>query len=72
MATCNACNIVFTPDEIRAHYATPLHNANLKRRVAELPPVTPAAFARLTAEAGARDAARAASAVLEAEWEVSS
>lgn len=62
--TCNACNIYFGADaDIRAHYAEPFHTTNLKRRVAEMAPLTPAAFARMAAEEEARVAARAAAIV---------
>lgn len=62
--TCNACNIYFGADaDIRAHYAEPFHTTNLKRRVAEMAPLTPAAFARMAAEEEARVAARAAAVV---------
>ncbi|XP_060581493.1 cytoplasmic 60S subunit biogenesis factor ZNF622-like isoform X2 [Ruditapes philippinarum] len=38
--TCNACRVVFPDAEIqRAHYKTDWHRYNLKRKVAELPPV---------------------------------
>ena len=59
---CNACGVAFSVDEIRAHYATPLHHTNLKRRVADLPPITASAFARLAAESDARESVRAAEA----------
>ena len=61
--TCNACNIVFSADsDIRSHYATPLHTTNLKRRVADMAPLTAAAFSRMSAEEDARVAARSAAA----------
>ena len=39
--TCIACRVVFVDPELqRAHYKTDWHRYNLKRKVAELPPVT--------------------------------
>ena len=39
--TCLACRVVFKDAENqRAHYKTDWHRYNLKRKVAELPPVT--------------------------------
>ena len=39
--TCLACHIAFaTPDHQRDHYRTDWHKYNLKRKVAELPPIS--------------------------------
>jgi hypothetical protein len=39
--TCLACQVVFpTAESQRVHYVTDWHRYNLKRKVAELPPVT--------------------------------
>ena len=44
--TCLACHVAFpTAPEQRVHYKTEWHRYNLKRKVAELPPVTEASFA---------------------------
>lgn len=43
--TCLNCNVKFqTPDIQRDHYKTDWHRYNLKRRVADLPPVTAEEF----------------------------
>jgi len=43
--TCIACNVVFTDAEIqRSHYKTDWHRYNLKRKIAELPPITEIEF----------------------------
>ncbi|CAJ0596933.1 unnamed protein product [Cylicocyclus nassatus] len=43
--TCVACHLVFkTPELQREHYRTDWHRYNLKRQVAELPPVTDEQF----------------------------
>ncbi|CAG8442305.1 11973_t:CDS:2 [Rhizophagus irregularis] len=43
--TCLACQVVFTTAESqRVHYGTDWHRYNLKRKVAELPPVTSEVF----------------------------
>ncbi|KAL2096985.1 hypothetical protein ACEWY4_006192 [Coilia grayii] len=39
--TCISCRVVFTDGEVqRAHYKTDWHRYNLKRKVADMPPVT--------------------------------
>ena len=39
--TCLACTVVFEDADIqRAHYKTDWHRYNLKRKIAELPPIT--------------------------------
>ena len=39
--TCISCRVAFAEPELqRAHYKTDWHRYNLKRKVAELPPVT--------------------------------
>ena len=39
--TCISCRVAFAEAELqRAHYKTDWHRYNLKRKVAELPPVT--------------------------------
>jgi pre-60S factor REI1 len=48
--------------DIKAHYGTAFHTANLKRRVAELAPLTAETFARLSAERAAAAAASEAAA----------
>ncbi|CAD5113021.1 DgyrCDS2223 [Dimorphilus gyrociliatus] len=43
--TCITCRVAFPePDLQRAHYKTDWHRYNLKRKVAEMPPVTATAF----------------------------
>lgn len=43
--TCLACQVVFTTAESqRVHYGTDWHRYNLKRKVAELSPVTSEVF----------------------------
>ncbi len=43
--TCTSCSVVFKEPELqRQHYKTDWHRYNLKRKVAELPPVTLDAF----------------------------
>ena len=43
--TCFACRVMFdVADAQRAHYKTDWHRYNLKRKVAELPPVTHGEF----------------------------
>ena len=45
--TCLACQIAFYSAELqRDHYATDWHRYNLKRKVAELPPITSEVFAQ--------------------------
>ena len=45
MYTCITCQVAFVdPDLQRAHYKTDWHRYNLKRKVAELPPVTADGF----------------------------
>ncbi|XP_018327412.1 zinc finger protein 622 [Agrilus planipennis] len=45
--TCVACGVVFSDPELqRSHYKTDWHRYNLKRKVAELPPVSSEEFAR--------------------------
>jgi pre-60S factor REI1 len=44
-ATCMTCRLTFASlDDQREHYKTDLHKFNLKRKVAELPPVTAQQF----------------------------
>lgn len=44
--TCLTCQVAFhTADRQRTHYRTDWHRYNLKRKVAELAPVTAEAFA---------------------------
>jgi pre-60S factor REI1 len=44
--TCLACQVAFyTADDQRDHYRTDWHRYNLKRRVADMPPVTAQVFA---------------------------
>ncbi len=39
--TCSTCSVVFKDTELqREHYKTDWHRYNLKRKVAEMPPVT--------------------------------
>ena len=60
---CNACNIALLDDaDVRAHYSSALHAVNLKRRVADIAPLSAATFARLSAEQVAADRAREAAA----------
>lgn len=43
--TCITCRLTFPdPELMRTHYKGELHRFNLKRRVAQLPPVTEAVF----------------------------
>ena len=43
--TCLACNVIFDDAEAqRSHYKTDWHRYNLKRKVAELPPITSGEF----------------------------
>ena len=43
--TCLGCSVIFTDAEIqRYHYKTDWHGYNLKRKIAELPPVTEEEF----------------------------
>ncbi|KAJ1823099.1 pre-60S factor rei1 [Coemansia sp. RSA 2598] len=45
--TCMACQVAFySADQQRTHYRTDWHRYNLKRKVAELPPVTAESFAQ--------------------------
>ena len=45
--TCLACSVIFSDAEIqRYHYKTDWHRYNLKRKIAELPPVTEEEFQR--------------------------
>ena len=45
--TCLSCSIAFlNPEDQRAHYRSDLHRYNMKRRVANLPPVKAEAFNR--------------------------
>lgn len=45
--TCISCRVAFTDPELqRLHYKTDWHRYNLKRKVAELPPVTSEEFQR--------------------------
>ncbi|PKC13712.1 hypothetical protein RhiirA5_60725 [Rhizophagus irregularis] len=62
--TCLACQVVFTTAESqRVHYGTDWHRYNLKRKVAELPPVTSEVFNQkvLAQQAQSNDAERKAS-----------
>ncbi|GBC09732.1 hypothetical protein RclHR1_09070004 [Rhizophagus clarus] len=62
--TCLACQVVFTTAESqRVHYGTDWHRYNLKRKVAELPPVTSEVFSQkvLAQQAQNNDAERKAS-----------
>ena len=45
--SCVTCGVPFPLNDAKAHYGTAFHTANLKRRVADLPPLTEAAFARM-------------------------
>ena len=45
--SCVTCGVPFPLSDAKAHYGTAFHTANLKRRVADLPPLTEAAFARM-------------------------
>ena len=60
MATnvCNSCNVTFELADAKAHYATAFHNANVKRRLADLAPLTLASFSRAAAAAASAAAAR--------------
>lgn len=43
--TCISCRVVFANSELqKAHYRTDWHRYNLKRKVADLPPVTAVDF----------------------------
>ena len=44
--TCLACRVLFVDAELqRSHYKTEWHRYNLKRRIAQFPPVTAEDFA---------------------------
>ncbi len=62
---CNSCGLVLQDDLVRDHYSSALHHVNLKRRVADIAPLSAAAFERLRAEKEAKDKEKA-----EAEEEV--
>ena len=48
--TCLACRVTFINAELqREHYRSEWHRYNLKRKVAELPPVTKEAFEKIDA-----------------------
>lgn len=55
--TCISCRVAFTDGEVqRAHYKTDWHRYNLKRKVAEMPPVTAENFQeRVLAQRAAAD-----------------
>lgn len=55
--TCYTCRVVFKDFELqRAHYRTDWHRYNLKRKVAELPPVTAESFQQRVQEQRNQDA----------------
>ncbi|KAJ2857590.1 pre-60S factor rei1 [Coemansia erecta] len=61
--TCMACQVAFySADQQRTHYRTDWHRYNLKRKVAELPPVTAESFAQrvLAQQAKTAEAAKKA------------
>ncbi len=59
--TCLSCAIAFlNPEDQRAHYRSDLHRYNMKRRVADLPPVKAEAFNRKILERRAQLAGSAA------------
>ncbi|KNE56087.1 hypothetical protein AMAG_01929 [Allomyces macrogynus ATCC 38327] len=63
--TCLACHVAFaTADQQRAHYRTDWHRYNLKRKVAELPPVPAEEFAHRVLARQAQDKADQESAAL--------
>jgi hypothetical protein len=42
--TCRSCAVTFDQQEQKAHYKSDLHRFNLKRKVANMPPVTQEVF----------------------------
>jgi hypothetical protein len=58
--TCQTCNVAVDLTDAKSHYGSPFHNANVKRRLADLAPLTPASFSRACAAEAASAAARAA------------
>ncbi|OWZ57284.1 pre-60S factor REI1 [Cryptococcus neoformans Tu259-1] len=59
MFTCISCRVAFeTADEQRAHFLTDWHRYNMKRRVANLPPVAAASFNEKVLERREQNAVR--------------
>lgn len=59
MFTCISCRIAFdTAEEQRSHFGTDWHRYNMKRRVANLPPVAAAAFNEKVIERREQNAVR--------------
>nr|ODN96833.1 pre-60S factor REI1 [Cryptococcus depauperatus CBS 7855] len=59
MFTCISCKVAFeTADEQRAHFLTDWHRYNMKRRVANLPPVAAASFNEKVLERREQNAVR--------------
>lgn len=59
MFTCISCRIAFdTAEEQRSHFGTDWHRYNMKRRVANLPPVSAAAFNEKVIERREQNAVR--------------
>ena len=56
---CNSCGLVLEDDFVRDHYSSALHHVNLKRRVADIAPLSAAAFEKLRAEKEAKDKEKA-------------
>jgi pre-60S factor REI1 len=59
MFTCISCKIAFeTAEEQRSHFGTDWHRYNMKRRVANLPPVPASAFNEKVIERREQNAVR--------------
>ena len=57
---CNSCAVALADAAaVREHYASALHGVNLRRRTADIAPLSAAGYARLMAEQAAREAAAA-------------
>ncbi|CAI5757924.1 unnamed protein product [Candida verbasci] len=57
--TCNTCNLQFNnADDQRSHMKSEWHRYNLKRRVAQLPPINEEMFNEKVANASVQDAAK--------------
>ncbi|RUS31365.1 C2H2 type zinc-finger-domain-containing protein [Jimgerdemannia flammicorona] len=71
--TCLACHVAFhTAENQRNHYRTDWHRYNLKRKVAELPPVSAEQFAQKILAQQAKDKEQAGKNSFQAECEVCS
>jgi pre-60S factor REI1 len=57
---CNSCGLVLEDEFVRDHYSSAFHHVNLKRRVADIAPLSIAAFEKLRAEKETKDKEMAA------------